>query len=230
AVEVTEVAEAVEVTEVAEVADHMDSPARHTVQVGDTLSHISQAYLGNAGHWPQVAAANPWLSDPDLIFPGEVVTLPVDTAPIAMASAAPDFKLDASHHMVQMGDTLGDIAQSHMGAASRWRQIAAANPWLSDPDRIFPGQVVTLPEIPASAAAVSEPASPRYVVQVGDTLSDISRVYWGTATHWQQIAAANPWIEDPDLIYPGQVISLDVLTALHGDDIALASPIRENSP
>jgi nucleoid-associated protein YgaU len=50
-------------------------------------------------------------------------------------------------YTVQTGDTLSHIAQKHYGKASHWHAIFEANrDQIDDPDRIFPGQVLKLPD------------------------------------------------------------------------------------
>jgi LysM repeat protein len=49
-------------------------------------------------------------------------------------------------YTVQPGDTLSGIAQQQLGNASRWPEIFLLNrSIISHPDRISPGQVLTLP-------------------------------------------------------------------------------------
>jgi nucleoid-associated protein YgaU len=49
----------------------------HTVASGDTLSAIAQKYYGNAMKYPVIFEANkPMLSDPDKIYPGQVLRIP----------------------------------------------------------------------------------------------------------------------------------------------------------
>jgi nucleoid-associated protein YgaU len=51
----------------------------HTVQPGDNLSAISQKYLGKASRYPEIFEANkPMLTDPDKIYPGQVLRIPQD--------------------------------------------------------------------------------------------------------------------------------------------------------
>jgi nucleoid-associated protein YgaU len=49
-------------------------------------------------------------------------------------------------YTVVEGDTLWKIAEKHMGKGERYSQIFEANrPMLSDPDKIYPGQVLRIP-------------------------------------------------------------------------------------
>lgn len=48
---------------------------------------------------------------------------------------------------IQKGDTLSAIAQRHYGNASSWRKIYDANrSVIDDPDKIYPGQKITIPD------------------------------------------------------------------------------------
>ncbi|MCP4380477.1 MAG: LysM peptidoglycan-binding domain-containing protein [Hyphomicrobiales bacterium] len=50
----------------------------HVVQRGDTLSAIAAANYGNASDFTNILRANPLIiSDPDLIFPGQVLKVPI---------------------------------------------------------------------------------------------------------------------------------------------------------
>jgi len=48
-----------------------------------------------------------------------------------------------------------------------------------------------------------------YTVVAGDSLSKISKHFYGEANHWRRIFEANRDIlKDPDLIYPGQTLKI----------------------
>ena len=49
----------------------------HTVVSGDSLSKIAKHYYGDAMKYPVIFEANkPMLSDPDKIYPGQVLRIP----------------------------------------------------------------------------------------------------------------------------------------------------------
>lgn len=55
---------------------------------------------------------------------------------------------EAVFHTVERGDTLSKIAQEHYGSANKYQEIFEANkPMLKDPDKIYPGQVLRIPEM-----------------------------------------------------------------------------------
>ena len=59
--------------------------------------------------------------------------------------AAPDAR-DMAYHVVEKGDTLWAISAKHLGNGARYNEIFEANrPMLSDPDKIYPGQMLRIP-------------------------------------------------------------------------------------
>jgi nucleoid-associated protein YgaU len=53
------------------------SPRTYTVEKGDSLSKIAKHLLGDAKLWPRIYEANrSIISNPDLIHPGQVLTIP----------------------------------------------------------------------------------------------------------------------------------------------------------
>jgi nucleoid-associated protein YgaU len=65
---------------------------------------------------------------------------------LALGSAA---GAEASTHRVRVGDSLASIAQRQLGDASLWPAIYLANrDRIKDPTRVYPGQLLTIPEVP----------------------------------------------------------------------------------
>lgn len=63
--------------------------------------------------------------------------------------------------------------------------------------------IATGSNIPLTANAPDE-----YVVKPGDTLWDISKVYLRDPWYWPEIWYVNPQVQNPHLIYPGDVLKL----------------------
>ncbi len=108
-------------------------PILYTVKEGDTLSLIAKAVYGPIHLYPAIFEANqPMIKDIDEIFPGQVLTLPADPAPLV--------------HTVKRGETLGKIARYHYGDSGAYVAIFEANKdKLDSPDRIDVGQELTIP-------------------------------------------------------------------------------------
>jgi nucleoid-associated protein YgaU len=106
-------------------------------------------------------------------------------------------------YIVKAGDTLRKIAQNELGDSARWVEIFLMNrSSIRHPDRIFVGQVLTLPSGP--------PVVPRphiYVIRRGDTLSGIAQQELGDSSRWPEIFALNrDVIDNPNVIIPDTVI------------------------
>ncbi len=63
--------------------------------------------------------------------------------------------------------------------------------------------IATGSNIPLTADAPNE-----YTVKTGDTLWDISKVYLRDPWYWPEIWYVNPQVENPHLIYPGDILKL----------------------
>lgn len=103
------------------------SGGNYTVRSGDTLSAIAAR---NGVSLSSLIAANPQISNPNLIYPGQTVHLPGGAA------------ASGGNYTVRSGDTLSSIAAEHgVSLAS----LIAANKQIGNPNLIFPGQTVHLP-------------------------------------------------------------------------------------
>lgn len=67
-------------------ADGLKSPAQtakvefYTIQKGDTLSAIAKRFYGKANDYPRIFDANrEVIKNPDLIFPGQKIRIPLDS-------------------------------------------------------------------------------------------------------------------------------------------------------
>lgn len=98
----------------------------YIVKAGDTLSAIAQR---SGVSLQSLIKANPQILHPDLIRPGQHVSIP------AGGSAG------SGNYTVQRGDTLSAIGAQH---GVSWQAIAEANN-LSNPNLIFPGQTLSIP-------------------------------------------------------------------------------------
>ncbi|WP_322796877.1 LysM peptidoglycan-binding domain-containing protein [Tepidiforma sp.] len=120
----------------------------HEVQPGETLSAIALRY----GVPLEALAAANGIANPDLIFAGQLLTIAGSSPSVPPPGAAvgpPAGRL----YLVQPGETLSDIALRHGVTV---KALAAAN-GLHNPDRIFAGQLLTIPAPTSAPAAVSRP-------------------------------------------------------------------------
>lgn len=114
---------------------------------------------------------------------------------------------------VRRGDSFYTIAERELGDGRRYLDIVRANPGL-DPRRLKPGQTVVLPGASARSARAGSTkggeivASARtYEVRRGDTLSDIAKKFYGSATKWPQLLEANrDRLAAPERLRPGMVV------------------------
>ncbi|WP_256791983.1 LysM peptidoglycan-binding domain-containing protein [Terrabacter sp. Ter38] len=195
----------------------------HTVKRGESLWSIAEQRLGSGTRFGEIAARNAdVLGDkPGFLTPGTVLVLPKEAA-----------TADAAHTVtVERGDTLSQIAQQQLGAASRYPEIFEASKdtrqadgaRLTDPDLIQPGWSLTVPSAaegesraPESHRWADDARADTVTVQPGDTLSDIAQEQLGDANRYPEIFAASTntrqadseRMRDPDLIRPGWILSI----------------------
>ena len=114
----------------------------YVVRRGDTVSQIARRYSVPAD---SVIFANQ-LQDPDVLAVGQALIVPNGEA----------------RYTVVRGDTLYSIARGHGVSLQR---LIAANPRITDPNRVYPGQTVV---IPADSRPAREIAVNGYVTGAGD--------------------------------------------------------------
>jgi LysM repeat protein len=127
-----------------------DSPATTatqktvTVESGDSLWKLAQENLGQGKRWPEFLAANRNIVNPNQIGAGTQLNLPSAIA-ATPNSARHEANSAASTIRVRKGDTLWALAGTNLGRSSAWPCLAAANPSISDPNRIYANQELIVP-------------------------------------------------------------------------------------
>ncbi|MBS0191707.1 MAG: LysM peptidoglycan-binding domain-containing protein [Phycisphaerales bacterium] len=129
---------------------------------------------------------------------------------------APEF----TDYTIEQGDTFPSLAQKFFGSRSKADLIASANP-LVDPTRLKPGRVIRIPKDPSNIqgrpTATPPPAKPSatganastYKVVPGDTLTAISRKFYGTIKHTDLILDANRAVlKRAEDLRPGQTLTI----------------------
>lgn len=156
----------------------------YTVKSGDTMYFIAKRYGVPLN---VLIFANPQIPDPNVIYPGQVICIPASYPPVCKGQL----------YEIKPGDTMFLISQRY---GVPLNVLIFANPQITNPDVIFPGQIICIP--------TSYPAKCNgqlYTVQQGDTLFYIARRF---GVPLSALIAANPQIPNPDLIYPGQIICI----------------------
>ncbi|MCC5866808.1 MAG: LysM peptidoglycan-binding domain-containing protein [Wenzhouxiangella sp.] len=156
----------------------------YQVRSGDTLSGIAARFGVST---EAMLAANPNIANPNLIYPGDQLALPVQQS-----------------YTVQSGDTLSGIASRH-GLPTQ--ALINANPQFLNPNQIYPGDTVNIPGNAGANGDTSSgaPSGGTYTVRAGDTLGAIASRH---GVSLQALLQSNPGISNPNIIHPGQTLQL----------------------
>ncbi|WP_435863340.1 LysM peptidoglycan-binding domain-containing protein [Streptomyces tendae] len=141
----------------------------HTVRAGESLWSIAEQQLGDGERWREIAALNEGRAMIDgavfqsssflragwqLQMPSDQAFAGGDRTQLTAKTTADD---EASAHVVTVddGDNLSKIAEEELGDGDEWPALFAASrgkpqpdglPAISDPDVIYAGQQVTVPD------------------------------------------------------------------------------------
>lgn len=162
----------------------------YVVQSGDTLSGIAARFGTTVQELVQLND----ISNPNLIYVGEVLKLPVSNSVKSGASS----NQYQTTYVVKPGNTLSGIA-ARFGTTVQY--LARIN-GISNPNLIYPGQILKIRASGVSSQGVG--ATTTYVVKVGDTLSGIAARFGTTVA---DLVSLND-ISNPNLIYAGQVLKV----------------------
>lgn len=148
----------------------------YTVVEGDTLSSVA-ARFGTT--WEALAAAN-GIADPNLIYPGQVLTIGGSSAGSSSAGSGSG----GSTYTVQRGDTLSSVAARF---GTTWEQLAEIN-GLANPNFITVGEVLKL-----SGTATVTTAATTSSGSGGTTASESSAAQIAVRTALAQVGKPYVW-------------------------------------
>lgn len=145
----------------------------YTVEPRDSLSKIAMQELGDATRWREIAQLNNGKTMVDgtrfstrgVLQPGWKLAMPDDWHTQRQA-LAPQTGTDT--HTVRPGETLSGIAEKELGDADAYPEIAELNEGhrqpdgrtFTDPDRIYPGWKLALPNPQADDGESAPPKTP----------------------------------------------------------------------
>lgn len=124
-------------TTIAPAPQQIPTTQKYVVQKGDTLSKIAEIYGCTVNDI--VALNSELIKNPDLIYPGWELTIPIGGLQQEASSEEGN-----NIYVVQSGDTLSSIAKKY---GCRWREIYALNKdIIADPDKIRVGWKLKIPK------------------------------------------------------------------------------------
>ena len=136
----------------------------YTVQSGDTLSSIATRY----GVTVENLASINGLSNPNLIYPGEVLKIYPENNRNIVDRDKMEF---SSTYIVRLGDTLSFIARRFDTTVN---DLVELND-IANPNLIYPGEILKIPTVgnEDSKSSSARQYTKTYIVQRGDTLTSI---------------------------------------------------------
>ena len=150
----------------------------------------------------QASTSTPVLLAQPVIADATAQATPTPAAAPASASTAHQ---ETESYTVRRGDSLWKIAKERLGDGTRYVELVGLNKDVLDgrPDFLTPGTVLRVP--------MGTTNDEQYVVEPGDTLSEIAETELGDATAYPEIFEASrstiqpngAHLTDPDLILPG---------------------------
>jgi hypothetical protein len=144
-------------------------------------------------------------------------------------------------YAVKEGDTLSGILQQKLVPnytprisiqsvkyREAFEELLKANPKIVNPDKIYPGQKIIVPET-VFATAISS----TYKIKPGDTLFGIIKKFYPKENSWdalREVLAHNPQITDKNFIHEGSIIKIPdskLISKMPEEDIAALSKKNE---
>ena len=163
----------------------------YTVKSGDTLWQIANRYGTTIN---EITALNN-IKNPNLIYPGQILQVLTNSTNEGEETRA----TGSINYTVKRGDTLSQIALAYGVSINH---IVELNN-IENPNLIYTGEKLRITQ---SNSTVLNPLKNNniYTVKRGDTLWQIAKTYGVTVSY---IVSIND-IENPNIIYPGQLIRI----------------------
>lgn len=112
--------------------------ADYTVKSGDSLSVIAKRHETTLNG---LLSLNPAIKDANRIYVGQKITVPSGSAPATSTPSQPA-PVNTSTYTIKSGDSLSIVAQRHKVTL---QAILNVNPSIKDANRIYVGQVISIP-------------------------------------------------------------------------------------
>ncbi len=167
----------------------------YTVKSGDTLSQIATRYNTTI---QEIATINN-ISNPNLIYPGQILKIPTNSNIEGTESRA----TGSITYIVKSGDTLSMIAEAY---GVTIEHIIELNN-IRNPNLIYPNEKLRITEssnMTLNAINQNKFNYNTYTIQKGDTLYAIAKKYKVSVSYLIEINEIN----NPNLIYAGNIIKI----------------------
>ncbi len=194
--------------------DQMDAAGNVTSRLETPFKRETLEALAAAAQTaePAVAVAATEVQDPMAVTPDPAQTVAAaEAVPQGAREDAAPAGTEAAGDQVAAAETAPEVPAQTVGDAAA-PAAPEASPEVSVPETQAASEVAVAPaaEAPATEAAPAASAGPITVtVQPGFTLWAIAEESFGSGVMYVQVFEANKdKIRDPDLIYPGQVLSV----------------------
>lgn len=154
---------------VAEIGSSPGGEFSYKIVKGDWLSKIAGRVYGDIYKWPLIANANPQIQNPHLIYPDDVIKVPIidDQSQsfantYSLSSVIKAKKTEANRTVLKLkqaapsktvlvvkkGDTLSKIAKRVLGSAKEWKSIWTLNKGIvPNPDMLQVGTSLQLADL-----------------------------------------------------------------------------------
>jgi len=215
----------------AQVSEKVVKSTQPEEQPEKTLVETPEEDTSLEGKWEGVAeeiVEEPEIAEQSVIIDDTEITYNI---PSAEEAVIPEQEQQTSSYgvstdtiyKVQSNDSLFKIARKYYGDGEKWNKIFEANnDSMSDPDSLYVGQELLIPDITVEKETKQVFQTPvkkkrsvnvdTHTVEAGDTLYRLAEKYYDDPSVWIKIYEANEdTIEDEGLLKEGQILIMPQL-------------------